>query len=230
MNRKFRQSIAVIAAGGLLSVVACAPEAPAEPATETVTAPQTTGADPATGAPTTASAAPSAETTASEIPTPTDPESASPEPTGDGGAGRPTGPVEETLPVGATAHTQYFDVTVHGRDFTDTATGVEVEVCYAAEHPDANADGTTRVSTDPWRFGVYDGETQTDDDTQFLPVTEFEATNAFTPVYEETQLTVGQCQSGWIAVDHGNPDLAWVSVRYQPADFGDVITWDLAES
>ena len=52
----------------------------------------------------------------------------------------------------------------------------------------------------------------------------------FTPAYEEKQLQVGECNTGWIAVGHGNPDLAWASVRYQPADFGDVITWDLSGS
>lgn len=233
MNGKFRrQSIALIAAGGLLSVAACTPETPAEPPTETVTAEQTTSTgpttDPTTEAPAT-TAAPE-ETPTSAAPSTEDSEPAPPEPTDDGGTGRPTGPIEESLQAGATAHTRYFDVTVHGRDFTDTATGVEVEVCYAAAHPEANADGTTRVSTDPWRFGVYDGETQLESDVQFLPVTEFEPTTAFTPAYEETQLQVGECNTGWIAVEHGNPDLAWASVRYQPGDFGDVITWDLTES
>lgn len=232
-----RPSIAVIAAGALAAPFAgCSPTTPAETPTETVTSGQTptSSAAPvseeptATAEPTTATPSEPPATTGEPSPEPSGP--ASPEPTSDGGTGRPSGPVEETVTPGATAHTRYFDVTVFGREFTDTATGIEVEVCYAAEHPEANDDGTTRVSTDPWRFGVYDGETGVPEDTQYYGVSEFEPTTAFTPAYEEKMLSVGECNRGWIGVEHGNPDLAWVSARYQPADFGDVITWDLSNA
>ena len=228
-----RPSIAALAAGMLIApIVGCTPETPTDPATETVTVEPTATddgteptADTATEAP-----EPTSEATADETAAP-DP-STSEEPPADGGAERPTGPVEETLQPGETAQTQYFDVTMLGRESNDdaTAAAIEVNVCYVAEHPDANDDGTTRVSADPWRFGVYDGETQLPEDVQFLPVSEFEASSEFTPAYEEKQLQVGECNTGWIAVGHGNPDLAWASVRYQPADFGDVITWDLSGS
>lgn len=242
MRNAFRRpSIAVIAAGALAApFVGCSPDTPAETPTETVTAEQTptSSAAPTSGEPTateTETAEPTeTETAEPSTSAPAEPSATtdepSPEPTEDGGTSRPSGPIEESRPVGATAHLQYFDVTVFGREFTDTATGIEVEVCYAAEHPEANDDGTTRVSTDPWRFGVYDGETGVPEDTQYYGVSEFEPTTAFTPAYEEKMLSVGECNRGWIGVEHGNPDLAWVSARYQPADFGDVITWDLSNA
>ena len=143
---------------------------------------------------------------------------------------RPTGPVTATAEPPGTLGLRYFDVSVLDQRFNDlgTATGVKVRVCYAAPHPEANADGTTRVSPDPWRFGVYDGETQLPEDTQYPRPAELgEPTDEFGPLLEARQVALGECNEGWIAVEHGNPDLAWTAARYQPADFGDEITWDL---
>ena len=219
-----RPSIAALAAGILIApIVGCTGQTPTDTPGETVTAAASTSAEPT---PSATSEAP--ETSAEPSPSSSEAvpsETASGDPEGQ----RPTGPVEATLKPGETASTQYFDVTMLKRDFNDqaTVTGIEVKVCYVAEHPGANDDGTTRVSTDPWRFGVYDGETRTEADVHFLPVSEFDPSTAFIPAYEEKNLKVGECNEGWISVDHGNPDLAWASVRYQPADFGDVVTWDL---
>ena len=127
--------------------------------------------------------------------------------------------------VGDSVGTSYFDVSVLEKQASDVATGYQVEVCYARAHPDANADGTTRTSTDPWRVGVYDGETQTPPDVAYLPVSEFPVTDEFGVPYEERLLRVGECNSGWIAMEHHNPDLAWLTLRYAPQDFGDEVTW-----
>lgn len=142
---------------------------------------------------------------------------------------RPSGPVTEAAQLGETVKTQYFDVTVDKSEGNHEATAmaVHVKVCYAVEQPEANADGTTLTSTDPWRFGVYDGETQTVEAVRFLRVSEFPASSEWSPAYETKLLTVGECNEGWIAVADGNPDLARPFVRYQPADFGDEITWQL---
>lgn len=109
----------------------------------------------------------------------------------------------------------------------------------AAEHPASESTSAAAIGAAHFQVtrplyrcrdgapAVIDGETRTEADVHFLPVSEFDPSTAFTPAYEEKNLKVGECNEGWISVDHGNPDLAWASVRYQPADFGDVVIWDL---
>ena len=210
-------------------------DAGSDPTTAPPPAPTTAAATP-TPTPEATSAQPSPTETATSVeaaPTSEAPsETPSPEPTPEPSAeapGRPVGPVvRDQVPMGTIVQTQYFDVTVLERQFHPdaTATGYHVRVCYAAAHPEANDDGSTRTSIDPWRVGLYDGETQVPADVQYVRVREFDYTDAFGPAYTEKQLMVGDCNEGWIGLEHGNPDLAWLSIRYAPADFGDEITWD----
>ena len=138
---------------------------------------------------------------------------------------RPGGPQGLSLSIGQTARLRYFDVTVqrfaHGKD--GISAGYRVQVCYAAPHPSANADGTTRVSTDPWSFLVRDGESG--GRYRQVPVGELPRDWAWSPSYRETLLRAGECSTGWIGVRHGSPDLQWGGIVYQPADFGDRVTW-----
>ena len=147
---------------------------------------------------------------------------------------RPTAPVTSQLKLTENARLRYFDVAVLKTEGNHEATAMAalVKVCYVAPHPGANADATSRTSTDPWSFGVYDGETQTVADVKYVPVKSFESSSEWAPAYEAKQLKVGECNEGWIAVHDGNPDLARAFVRYAPADFGDEITWgiDLRET
>ncbi|AQP47688.1 hypothetical protein BW730_09480 [Tessaracoccus aquimaris] len=204
---------------------------PAEPAPPTVTA------TPPTGAPTpaTPTASPSAEPSEtpqpSETATPQQSETASPNPgptetaTPVDTSDRPTGPVTLTAVLGETVRTRYFDVTVKDltADGDGTAWAADVTVCYVAPQPDANADGTTRTSTDPWFFEVIDGETGKA--SGFHGVAEFPPSENWSPRYQERLLKVGECNSGWVAVAPGNPDLVLPTLRYSPADFGDEILW-----
>ncbi|MDO5676973.1 MAG: hypothetical protein Q4G35_05645 [Propionibacteriaceae bacterium] len=195
--------------------------------------PSVTSTDEPTGEPTTTPSPDPSVTVTDPSVDPTSPQPSTPEPTGfplatdEPPVARPTGPVTATAEPPGTFHLQYFDVSVLEQRFNDlgTATGVHVKVCYASPHPGANSDGTTRTSTNPWRFGVFDGETQTFDDTRYLRVDEFPASDEFQPVFKEKQLKVGECNEGWIGIEHGTPDAAWAAMRYQPADFGDEITW-----
>lgn len=140
-------------------------------------------------------------------------------------------PTTRNLALGETVHLPYFDVTVsrYERDADGVEAGVEVSVCYTNAHPEANADGTTRVSRDPWSFGLLDAESGETDYT-FYRVNTFEVGKKWLPVYQEKLLKVGQCNTGWVSIANGAPDF-WIKyVRYLPADFGDTITWDLTGS
>lgn len=199
---------------------------PAEPAPPTATAPPTVTAAP-TGAPSPETATPQPSETAT--PQPSETASPNPEPTMTATpvepTDRPSGPVTLTARLGETVTTRYFDVTV--TDLTSDGEGMawaaDVRVCYAAPHPDANADGTTRTSTDPWFFEVTDGETG--QAYGFRGVGEFPPSEQWSPKYQERLLKVGECNSGWVSVAPGNPDLLLPTLRYSPADFGDEILW-----
>ncbi len=200
---------------------------PAEPAPPTVTTAPTGAPSPAPSADPTGTATPQSSGTAT--PQPSETASPDPEPTMTATpvepTDRPSGPVTLTAKLGETVKTRYFDVTVTEltSDGEGMAWAADVTVCYAAPHPDANADGTTRTSTDPWFFEVTDGETGKAHG--FRGVGEFPPSEQWSPKYQERLLKVGECNSGWISVAPGNPDLLLPTLRYSPADFGDEILW-----
>ena len=139
-----------------------------------------------------------------------------------------TAPVITQVGLGSTVSMRHFDVTVSDVqwDSDGVAVGVKVAVCYTHAHPDANRDGTTRTSRDPWSFGLLDAESGKDD-YSFYRAREFDVSTHWTPVYAERLVSVGECNSGWLGIEHGNPDL-WIGyVRYAPSDFGDQVTWNL---
>lgn len=139
-----------------------------------------------------------------------------------------TGPVVQKARLGVVVSLRYFDVEVSEvrSDPDGVEIGALVKVCYTHAHPGANADGTTRVSRDPWAFGLLDGEAG-ETKYRYIPVGKFDQGESWKPLYEARKLKVGECNSGWLSIHHGNPDL-WVHyLRYAPADFGDRITWRL---
>ncbi|GAA1391389.1 hypothetical protein GCM10009599_10030 [Luteococcus peritonei] len=101
--------------------------------------------------------------------------------------------------------------------------GWKVRVCYTSPHPGQNADGTTRVSTNPWSALVSapEGGPQ----ARWVRIDEFPADKGWQPPYPTRLLKLGQCSEGWIAIKHDNPDLQFTALRYHPADFGDMVTW-----
>ena len=134
-------------------------------------------------------------------------------------------PKKLNLREGQTANLQHFDVTVlkaeHGKD--GISYGVQIKTCYTKAHPGQGADGTTRVSTDPWSLRVRDGESS--NPWKWYPVSEFPKDSGWSPEFKEQKLKVGECATGWIPIKHENPDLQWGGVKYAPADFGDVVIW-----
>lgn len=132
-----------------------------------------------------------------------------------------------TLRVGETAHLSYFDVTfvrtAPGRD--GISHGWKVRVCYTAPHPRRNADGTTRVSTNPWSVLVRDGEAH-GSGSRWVRIDEFPQDGGWDPPYPDRLMSLGQCAEGWLAIRHDNPDLQYLALRYAPADFGDRVTWE----
>lgn len=140
----------------------------------------------------------------------------------------PAPPPGQTLQLqtGQTAHLAYFDVTfqrfAHGQD--GVSAGWRVEVCYRRPHPNQNPDNTTRVSADPWSVQALDAEGP-DGRPTWVAIDEFPRDDGWSPPYATAQLKLGSCQTGWLGVRHGNPDLQFLAVRYAPADFGDVVTW-----
>lgn len=132
-----------------------------------------------------------------------------------------------TLRVGETAHLAYFDVTflrtAPGRD--GISHGWKVRVCYTASHPRQNADGTTRVSTNPWSVLVRDGEAH-GSGSRWVRIEEFPQDGGWDPPYTDRLISLGQCAEGWLAIRHDNPDLQYLALRYAPADFGDRVTWE----
>ena len=128
--------------------------------------------------------------------------------------------------VGQTAHFSYFDVTV--LDHRRASNGVEgggiygalIKVCYTRRHPGANADGATRTSRDPWRFGLAHGpEPVWDRGSKQL-------SHRWKPMYTERKLKVGECNSGWLTTDiRETAYVAHIGMRYAPADFDFRGTW-----
>lgn len=139
---------------------------------------------------------------------------------------RPTGPVTLTAELGETVKTRYFDITVSAleSDEEGLAWGAKVEVCYVAPHPEQNADGTTRTSVDPWYFSVQDGEAG--GPAEWVKVKDLPSSTRWEPAYGTKLVTLGECNSGWVQAEPGNPDLFFPNLRYAPADFGDDIRWD----
>ncbi|HSO70876.1 MAG TPA: hypothetical protein VLQ67_14730, partial [Arachnia sp.] len=137
------------------------------------------------------------------------------------------GPIATEVGLGSTVSLRYFDVTVSDVQRGATEMAVKVEVCYTHAHPEANQDGTTRVSRDPWSLGITDPEGAQSIEYMYVKAREFPTSARWTPVYRETRLSVGECNTGWLGIQHDNPDL-WISyLRYSPADFGDQVTWDI---
>ncbi|MEL4356666.1 MULTISPECIES: hypothetical protein [unclassified Luteococcus] len=127
--------------------------------------------------------------------------------------------------MGQTARLAHFDVTLLRHEFgkDGISVGWKVRTCYTKAHPQQNADGTTRVSTDPWSVQVIDGEGGTH--SVWAKISEFPADKGWEPPYPQGTIKLGSCAEGWIAVRHENPDLQFQALRYQPSDFGDVVTW-----
>lgn len=138
---------------------------------------------------------------------------------------RPTGPVEVTAQAPGMLTTRYFDVQVGQLqvDPDGTSWGVLVKVCYVVAQPEANPDGTTRTSLDPWQWFLQDGEGG--GSGSWVPVAQLPQTTKWGPLYSEKALRVGQCNEGWITADHGNPDLLIPRLGYRPTDFGDQLDW-----
>lgn len=122
----------------------------------------------------------------------------------------------------ATQHLTYFDVSVNSHLGGEGFWATNVTVCYRSPHPDANADGTTRVSTDPWSVLVQ----TPDGGLRATPVSELPRTNfGLNPQYSETLLSPGQCQMGWITVIPSGGG-RFAGVKYAPRDFPtDTVTW-----
>lgn len=154
------------------------------------------------------------------------PATRSAEPTSSG-AQRPSGPVELTAEVGQTVSTRYFDVTVTelATDDSGLAWGAKVQVCYAAPHPEQNADATTRTSLDPWSFSVQDDEGP-GAGPQWIKARDLPPSTRWSPGYATKLLKLGECNRGWVQVEPGNPDLFLPTLRYAPADFGDDVRWE----
>lgn len=136
-----------------------------------------------------------------------------------------SGPVVTGLKYGQTASLQYFTVSAQApRSNPDgTRIGWLVQVCSVRTGPFSEADGTTRVSLDPWLVEVIDGEGGVR--PEWIRFTDLPPGAAFQPVYGARYLKPGQCQRGYIQSDHGNPDLLWLGLRYAPASTGDQVTW-----
>lgn len=147
------------------------------------------------------------------------------ETTSSSGSPSAKGPQDLSLSTGQTARLANFDATLlrseHGKD--GISIGWKVRVCYTSAHPEADADGATRISTDPWSVQVLDGEGGTK--AVWSRISEFPADKGWQPPYPERKLALGECSEGWIAVRHENPDLQFQALRYQPAGSGDVVTW-----
>lgn len=135
--------------------------------------------------------------------------------------------VQRDVMMNHTVHLTHFDVTVSDPvwDGDGTAFGALVKVCYARVHPDAGSDGKVRVSWDTWSFGVLDLEAGATE-LAYFPATAVPASTLWTPAYTETRLALGACNTGYIAIHHGNPDLSSAfTMRYTPGGSADRVTW-----
>lgn len=128
--------------------------------------------------------------------------------------------------LGQTAHFRYFDVTVHEHRFADNGIegggiyGARVSVCYTHKHPDPRADGSTRSSRDPWRFGWAHGPDPVWDRGAGRP------SDRWQPAYREKNLKVGECNTGWLTTEFRETVyVAHIGMRYQPANFDFRGTW-----
>lgn len=141
------------------------------------------------------------------------------------GQGHEPKPAHLNLAVGETARLGYFDVTVHQIKGEENSVegggyhGARVTVCYVRIHPDANADGSTNTSTEPWTFGwFHDGEP-----TWVLNPGgpgESQLSDHWPPAYEPRTLKLEECNTGWITIDIRKPWLLGISgVRYDPSAF-----------
>lgn len=132
---------------------------------------------------------------------------------------------EATLKVGEAAHLANWDVTVlraeHGED--DISYGWKVNVCYVAPS-DLAENGRISVSDKPWSVIVQDLEGAEENPVVTIPIGEFERDRAYRPDYLDTTLALGECNLGWIGIVHGNPDLGWFGINYEPST-GERITW-----
>jgi hypothetical protein len=127
------------------------------------------------------------------------------------------------LDVGLTAHFPYFDVTVDGHRMDGAVWGAHVRVCYTHAHPSANPDGTTRVSTDPWRFGALNPDGRVEYSKN--PTIDSRITDYWRPAYGEALVKVGQCHVGWVSVKLVEAATGFRGIRYAPNDFPFSATW-----
>lgn len=199
------------------------------------TAPATTSVPPAASpasaaAPTTESSQPTPTPVASpastpDTPTPTpEPAQPTPTPTPEPPATERSEPLRRAgLSYGQTAQLRYFDITVqrfeHGKDGISAAW--RTQTCYRRPHPEAK-NGRVPVSTGPWKAVVIDGEGGTK--SSAVSVDSIGIDPTWSPLYVSTTLALGECQTGWIAIRHRNPDLQWLGIQYRPAD-GDQADW-----
>ena len=136
-------------------------------------------------------------------------------------------PVFKNVNMNTTVSLKYFDVTVSNPVYEPNGTGfgAMVKVCYTHAHPDAGSDGKVRVSPDPWSFGVLDLEAGATD-LAYFEAGEVPSSTLWTPLYKETRLALGTCNTGYISAHHGNPDLSTgFTMRYAPSGSADRITW-----
>lgn len=128
------------------------------------------------------------------------------------------------MKVGESARLENWEVTVmdgeYGKD--GISYGWKVDVCYIAPSSFAK-DGRIKVSDEVWSVLVEDMESNVSR-VVTVPVGEFERDHAYRPDYLDTTLAVGECNLGWIGIVHGNPDLAFQGITYEPST-GESITW-----
>lgn len=137
-------------------------------------------------------------------------------------------PIFKDVSAGTKVSLKYFDITVSNPrwDGDGTASGALVKVCYTHVHPEAGADGKVRVSRDPWQFGMFAPEEGVTE-LVYFESNEVASSNLWKPVYGETRLALGACQTGYLAIHHGDPHLSTqFAMRYAPAGSSDRITWN----
>ncbi|MGO1385634.1 MAG: hypothetical protein ACTHWA_13410 [Arachnia sp.] len=130
-----------------------------------------------------------------------------------------------TLQVGETANLANWDVTVvDGEPGEDGISfGWKVNVCYVEPSPLAK-NGRIYVSDAVWSLIVQDQEGGWNP-IETIPVREFQRDHTYRPDYVDTTLALGECNLGWIGFVHGNPDLGWLGITYEPST-GESITWN----
>jgi hypothetical protein len=121
-----------------------------------------------------------------------------------------------------TRHLTYFDVSVNSHLRGEGFWAANMTVCYVRPHPEANADGTTRVSTDPWSVLIQ----QPNGSHEQMAVSSVGQTaSGLSPRYGEDLLQLGQCQTGWITLSPPGSG-RFAGMKYAPSDFpDDTATW-----